>query len=119
MKSPDLTLRNLMTADFLYFSWLNLKSRNMIVFKASKKTHKEFISKYWFEKASSLITKGTYNYKIDCNQVYNNSSFFHKKSFLMKLKNKVIENALLLIFKSHISRNSHFKNIALTECLRL
>lgn len=119
MKSPNLKLKNSVTSELLYYSWINLKNNNEGLFESKASSFLEPLSKYWFDKASSLIRNGTYRYTINNILKTGSLAYSYKKTFLGKLKNKIIENAFLLLLKPYFSFGSNLENINLTECLRL
>lgn len=121
MRLLDLKLRDLITSNFLYYSWVNLKSKKGNSFDLREINCNEPLSKYWFSKASLLIRNGVYDYGINYKSNFSSLYSFDKKVFLRKLKNKVIENAFLLILEPYFfnKSNSFSKNMNLTECLRM
>jgi len=125
MKLLDLALKDLITSDFLYYSWIDLKNKSKNLFNSSDIGRSEPLSKNWFNKTSVLIRRGTYDYKNVRSEDDRSSEYypmyFSKKLFLRKLKNKIIENAFVLILESYLydQDQAKLKNRNLTECLRL
>lgn len=119
MKFSDLNLKNSVNSDFLYYSWINLKNKRDFIIDSTRLKWTEPLSKSWFNKASILLRKGSYVYSTKNTSSFRNSSFSYRKAFLQRLKNKIVENAFLLILESHLSGVVYSKSINLTECLRL
>jgi hypothetical protein len=111
-----LKIKRLITPDLLFYSWNDIKANNKFVFDLTKKGISEPISKSWFKKAALFIQKGNYNY--ENTSMARLDKFYSQKNFLQVLKNKILENAFLLILKPSF-REYFFKDFNLTECLRL
>nr|YP_010700262.1 putative group II intron reverse transcriptase/maturase mat2 [Euglena undulata]WCH63461.1 putative group II intron reverse transcriptase/maturase mat2 [Euglena undulata] len=111
-----LKIKRLITLDLLFYSWNDIKANNKFVFDLTKKGISEPISKSWFKKAALFIQKGNYNY--ENTSMARLDKFYSQKNFLQVLKNKILENAFLLILKPSF-REYFFKDFNLTECLRL
>ena len=96
---------DIVTSKFLFYAWVDLKL-NTNYFYIVK--HKKLINKRWFEKTANLISKSKSTYKKSSNI---NSLVF--------LKNKIIENAILIFITSFFtSKNKIRINFPLTECVR-
>lgn len=109
-------IKRLITSDLLFYSWNDLKVGNKFIFDLAKKGVLDPISKSWFKKAAIFIQKGNYIYA-NSNFV-TSDKFYSQKNFLQVLKNKILENAFLLILKPFF-REFFFRDINLTKCLRL
>lgn len=113
-------LRNSITSNLLYYSWINLKKDNDSLYNSTSAGYIEPISKHWFDKTSSLIRNGNFLYKSKKIPADSFTSFhLRRKITLKEVKNKVIDNAFLLLLKPYFFKNPDLKNITLTECLRL
>lgn len=111
-----LKIRHLVTPDLLFYSWNDIKTNNKFIFDLTKRGILEPISKSWFKKVALLIQKGNYIYAN--NNFIRSDNFYSQKNFLQVLKNKILENAFLLILKPSF-REYFLKDFSLTECLRL
>ena len=119
MKFLVLSIKKSITSDFLYYSWINLKNKKDSLFDSTKLQWTEPLSKSWFNKASKLIKEGNYVYSTYDASNLSYIRFSRKKLFLHRLKNKIVENAFLILIKLRFSNNLYLNNINLTECLRL
>jgi hypothetical protein len=112
-------LKSLITREFLYYSWIDLKNKEKSFYSSSKVWVLEPLSKAWFEKTSFLIRRGDFIYNQKKISGFNKFFFIRKKLSLRKVKNKIIENAFLILLKPYFSDSSFIKDLNLTECVRL
>jgi hypothetical protein len=98
------SFENIMTPKFLLYAWIDLKI-NKNYFSSEK--YKKYLRKSWFKKASILISKSQFKYK----KTLDVTSF----SFV---KNKIIENAILIFINSSLKRENLNIHSSLTECVR-
>lgn len=94
-----LNIKHLITSELLFYSWNTLKVQNKILCDLSKKGVLEPISKVWFKKVAYFIQEGHYNYIKG--RFIKSDKFYSKTKFLQLLKNKILENAFLIILKPH------------------
>lgn len=109
-------MKRLITSDLLFYSWNDLKTGNKFIFDLTIKGSLDPISKSWFDKAATFIQKGIYTYANG--KFVRSDKFYSQKNFLQVLKNKILENAFLLILRPHF-RDVFLRDISLTKCLRL
>lgn len=119
MKFSSLRLKDLITSNLLYYSWVDLKSKKKGLFDSKESIYFEPLSKYWFDKTSLLIRSGNYAYNSTSVLIYDDFARSYKKIFMRKLKNKVLENAFLILLRPYFLNSSNLEDINLTECLRL
>lgn len=120
LKFSNLILKNSITSNLLYYSWINLKNNRDNVFDLTFKSNIEPLSKYWFEKTSFLIRSGNYLYSNKDNLLSSDRNVnFSNKISSSSVKDKIVENAFLILLKLFFSTSFNSKNINLTECVRL
>lgn len=98
------SFEQVMTSKFLFYAWIELRnSKNYFSFSF----HNKYLRKSWFKNTSNLIA---------------NSQFTYKKSVNITsvrfLKNKIIENSILLFLFSFLKKKNLNLNFPLTECVR-
>ena len=104
----------LLTPEFLFFSWNDLKKNKELYYGFSYVTTVKPISKLWFSKVSYLIQKGRFVYKNKKNLFLLKSS----KKTVEGLKIQILENAFFLVMQPYFLGNYSIKNFTLTECVR-
>lgn len=104
MKTRKFTLSEVLTSHFLFFSWIDLKNNKKILSNFSSSEISVPISRYWFDKTSSLIRTGKASYKIERQNRINRYNF--KKKFLVNLKTNIIENSFVLLLEPCFLYNS-------------
>lgn len=109
-------LEKFFTAEFLLFSWNDLKNNKQISISFREKVLFRPISALWFEKTALLLKNGKFSYKKIKTIKINNYTLKNCNSFY---KAKIVENAFLLIVKPYFYNNFFFKNFDLTQCLRI
>lgn len=114
MRSNELLFRKLFTSSLLYYSWVKLKRELKYSFYSTKS---QPISKNWFDKTSILIRNGSFTYSNS--ECINLEKIISKKKFLFILKNRIIENAFVILLEPFFKVDFSFKSFNLTECLRL
>lgn len=98
------SFENIMTPKFLFYSWIDLKLNKSYFFSFK---YKKYLRKSWFKKTSILISKSQFNYK----KISNIPS-------LTFVKNKIIENAILIFINAFLKKENLNIKFSLTECVR-
>lgn len=105
VKIKSFYFQNIVSSKFLFYAWVDLKLHKNYFYMVK---YKKLINKRWFEKTANLIATSQFTYKKSFN--INSITF---------LKNKIIENAILIFINSFInSKNKLRFNLPLTECVR-
>lgn len=104
VKNSYFCFENIITSKFLFYAWVDLKTNKNYLYINK---HKNFLRKSWFKKASILISKSKF--------IYHRNFNLTSLSFI---KNKIIENAILIFINSFFKISHSNINFSLTECVR-
>lgn len=115
-----LNSKEIITDNFLLYSWNELKMNKQKLCDFSKIESSRPISKSWFKRTSYLIQKGSYSY-VSIKNIARKNNLNFKSKFLRTLKTKILENAFFLILKFYYFEGSlkSFEDVNLTECVRI
>ena len=103
-KVKTFSFESIMSSKFLFYAWIDLKNNKNYLISTK---YKKCLRKNWFKHASYLISKSNFKYQ----KSFNNNS-------LTFLKNKIIENAILIYINSFFKINNSNFNSFLTEFVR-
>lgn len=100
----------------LFYAWKDLKdryvnSRNINVYNSLKV---DPISSFWFIKTADQISKGSFKYEKQKNGNCTNQ-YTGQKSLIKRIKQRIIENALVILFESYFHLDSSFVNLNLRK----
>ena len=94
--------KEVITSQFLVYSWVSLKSNRNFRLIYFRKKKFEAINNKWFIRTANLIKNGNYVYKNLKDTKFLSLSY---------LKNKIIENAILIYISSFLMKNLFLSSI--------
>ena len=114
MITSNFALSDVLTSDFLIFSWFDIKNNKKPFSTILLDEISLPVSKSWFEKTSLLIKKGKTFYNF--NQITRINRYNLKKDFLVNIKTNIIENAIVLILEPFFFDSIGSRVFNLIEC---
>jgi hypothetical protein len=107
IKVKELFFEDIFTQKFLFYSWLDLKFNQNLFSSVYQFKNLEPLKTIWFKRASNLIRRSQF--------VYRKTTNINSLTFI---KNKIVENSLLIFIYTSLKINTANIHSYVTECVR-
>lgn len=100
----------------LFYSWKDLKRRDLHFQNLNKYNLSKIdpVSIHWFVKTANQIRMGTFLYK-ESKKITNRSHYAIKNSLISRIKQRIIENAFVIILEPYFYLDFSFVNLNLKK----